>query len=1163
MPTGKKTGPSQGPEGPGPAKARKTHTQATLTQSFAIGTEFAAWKTNCIAESWASYATRSAPWFERQWQRVQKAQIHPEVKRFQEQTALPANKSWWVFNPKETADKFEAWLKKQGLPTLDASTSVPVKVEPKDASTSVPVKVERKDAAESLAESAQPRLSPKEEVPDNGIGIGVESGVDDPIATENQNDKHEQHEAVSQQHTLAAPPDVPMVDVPMVNENNDMDLDIDHDKEKNSVNAAPEFQNIDMAIAHMKGHNCLRDYLKVNRIESPVDKHEWEQKLKENPIAHLIRFNSFLTNFGEEEICIAKLLVQHEEKNAIAAGLMTSKSLWSQTVRKARAHEMFPEYIRTFARTSIPDAADPDWFFGKGCDADLTNFYNFVKEKELLMLPTLLDVEKNLGWPRWEFGWKCEDFGQLDEDQYQAALSAAKAHPLFADFWASECEECEEQRERTFGDEDGDGLCDLESFASFLFKGLKGLVSNTSLPPSATLSSSLAEAAVPKGQREDDSQCSLAGAITAAIMNGDYCSDDSGGEKQDAVPMNAARPHGQDAAAAAAAMEGERPDETPPDAEAAPAADGPIPSTSDAAADPDGPTSSQAAAAPAADGPIPSEAAAAHASDELPKPSDAAAAPAAREPNPSEAPAAPVPGGPTLQSAGGVSLEDCQEQLDHACGQYPDLANIEASCAEVMAALLRKEHYSDPASKILSNLASHPDLLTAASICSGTGSFEQVLHHATIALREAFGLCSGHVEPAFASELVDNKARYCMSVLTELTDGGEFCMYKDATKLLDDSSRQCAMHCGKPCRLPEKLTCFSAGFSCTSYSMLSKDATKNATAMQKAKDDDPEGHVASVTTFHACLDVVDTSRPTWAIFENVESIDREVDPDTQTNLQLCLAALEERGYVARSFLLDALWYGLPQSRRRVYIVCLAVGDREIGCSAEDFFNSVENLLGKLYMDAPPADEFLLPDDDPRVLQYLDTLKSERDKKLSKDEEKEERLEKWMALHMSVAEKRGIEWPLQIHPDIRQSEWFGILTERAKEVVGFGSDERERLGRRIDYCDCYHSANRYATSHTHFPICLPRTIGWSYVRQRLVLGRELMTLQGHTPLNDDANIDEGKPFSESLLGNLAGNAFAGNVLCAVIMSVLCSIRYVTVSEFDETDEIMDLVSQLGS
>lgn len=247
-------------------------------------------------------------------------------------------------------------------------------------------------------------------------------------------------------------------------------------------------------------------------------------------------------------------------------------------------------------------------------------------------------------------------------------------------------------------------------------------------------------------------------------MNGDYCSDDSGGEKQDAVPMNAARPHGQDAAAAAAAMEGERPDATPPDAEAAPAADGPIPSTSDAAADPDGPTSSQAAAAPAADGPIPSEAAAAHASDELPKPSDAAAAPAAREPNPSEAPAAPVPGGPTLQSAGGVSLEDCQEQLDHACGQYPDLANIEASCAEatelwfqcamcgcfccwfsykskgrvdlgfnlllqftqdsqVMAALLRKEHYSDPASKILSNLASHPDLLTAASICSGTGSF--------------------------------------------------------------------------------------------------------------------------------------------------------------------------------------------------------------------------------------------------------------------------------------------------------------------------------------------------------------------------------------------------------------------------------------------------------
>lgn len=40
-----------------------------------------------------------------------------------------------------------------------------------------------------------------------------------------------------------------------------------------------------------------------------------------------------------------------------------------------------------------------------------------------------------------------------------------------------------------------------------------------------------------------------------------------------------------------------------------------------------------------------------------------------------------------------------------------------------------------------------------------------------------------------------------------------------------------------------------------------------------------QGNVASVSTFHACLDVLDLSTPSWAIFENVESIDKEVDPD--------------------------------------------------------------------------------------------------------------------------------------------------------------------------------------------------------------------------------------------------------------------------------------------
>lgn len=71
-------------------------------------------------------------------------------------------------------------------------------------------------------------------------------------------------------------------------------------------------------------------------------------------------------------------------------------------------------------------------------------------------------------------------------------------------------------------------------------------------------------------------------------------------------------------------------------------------------------------------------------------------------------------------------------------------------------------------------------------------------------------------------------------------------------------------------------------------------------------------------------------------------------------MELCLEELKSLGYACKSFLLDARWYGLPQSRRRVYIVCLSLTDRRVGCSARDFFDSVKNLLTKLYIEAPSA-----------------------------------------------------------------------------------------------------------------------------------------------------------------------------------------------------------------
>ena len=61
-------------------------------------------------------------------------------------------------------------------------------------------------------------------------------------------------------------------------------------------------------------------------------------------------------------------------------------------------------------------------------------------------------------------------------------------------------------------------------------------------------------------------------------------------------------------------------------------------------------------------------------------------------------------------------------------------------------------------------------------------------------------------------------------------------MSEDITVLDDDSKRKCLKH-GIGCPL-NRLAGFGAGFSCTSYSNLNKDAPRNASAMERAQQDE-------------------------------------------------------------------------------------------------------------------------------------------------------------------------------------------------------------------------------------------------------------------------------------------------------------------------------------
>lgn len=222
-----------------------------------------------------------------------------------------------------------------------------------------------------------------------------------------------------------------------------------------------------------------------------------------------------------------------------------------------------------------------------------------------------------------------------------------------------------------------------------------------------------------------------------------------------------------------------------------------------------------------------------------------------------------------------------------------------------------------------------------------------------------------------------------------------------------------------------------------------------------------KGRVASVTTFMACCDVLEISNPTWAIFENVQAIDRESANDEC--LCLCvlvrcavplttwqplvwlsqadqLGPLSPRDRCQRLRLSDLssgrrmVWAAAvpsqsilgmfkPECSRCCYLCKYFLPERQVS-SSEDVHKAPSPGVTAVFLKAlafqlafcftayrsiscfcfTAQDRFLLADDDPAVTSYLQTLQEEREKQRAKEAERpSEKNPSWISLHMSLAE----------------------------------------------------------------------------------------------------------------------------------------------------------------
>ena len=83
---------------------------------------------------------------------------------------------------------------------------------------------------------------------------------------------------------------------------------------------------------------------------------------------------------------------------------------------------------------------------------------------------------------------------------------------------------------------------------------------------------------------------------------------------------------------------------------------------------------------------------------------------------------------------------------------------------------------------------------------------------------------------------------------------------------------------------------------------------------------------------------IEAARPALVIFENVESIgdnnngnDAAADDaanSAASNLELVLAELHNRGYECQTFLGSSVLFGVPQNRKRWYIIAIQMHANE-------------------------------------------------------------------------------------------------------------------------------------------------------------------------------------------------------------------------------------------
>jgi len=324
----------------------------------------------------------------------------------------------------------------------------------------------------------------------------------------------------------------------------------------------------------------------------------------------------------------------------------------------------------------------------------------------------------------------------------------------------------------------------------------------------------------------------------------------------------------------------------------------------------------------------------------------------------------------------------------------------------------------------------------------------------------------------------------------------------------------------------------------------------------------------SGATLRGCLEYIERYRPRVVMLENVYAIDR-ADQHGLKQVNIVMEGLRARGYVAGYSLCNSCDYYVPQIRHRIWMwgyriskegprATMSDSEKDaIRIQATNVGNEINPQVQSMlrFLEEPSALHFedcMLPDDDPRVVEFLRQQYARKDAKTKDQEEgpvekkgrsKTAKLtwEQKYSLHrmkMQYQQERP-------YTSERGAAWKKMLNDRTMELLDLkcldvmneqSIDPREvpmlwDLAQSVERVP----GTRVRRDRQNYATCILPTPLWHTSRHRFLMGIEKLALQGIFPedLQDTA-------FPQNLLGDLAGNAFTStvclaNLMCAAVLA----------------------------